>query len=311
MLIVTLVMAGIGLVVSRSGAPGGQVSATATVDRYGCLTCHNNPDYQPKTSSRPWRELSVDEAILASSTHRTIECADCHTTCDTGQPIEGPAVQALCGACHGQEQALQEAGVHSDPEITTCLDCHSVGGSGHDVAAVLSPDSPVFRKNTGETCGGCHNDVEFMARYDVREPVYDTYIRSVHGKSMQLSQLTPGETGAATCPDCHAAHDVREVDDPASPVGNLSNLTELCASCHPGANEDFARSFPGHTRPSVRHFPIIYFGERFFFVLTSSAVGFGCLLVALDLFRHLAGPRHPRSGGRGDPSRDHAEGDEP
>jgi nitrate reductase cytochrome c-type subunit len=83
-LAVTLVMTGIGLVVSRGGAPGGQVRATVAVDRYGCLACHNNPDYEPGTSSRPWREFSVDEAILASSTHRTIECADCHTTFDTG-----------------------------------------------------------------------------------------------------------------------------------------------------------------------------------------------------------------------------------
>ncbi|KKL46275.1 hypothetical protein LCGC14_2347190, partial [marine sediment metagenome] len=44
-------------------------------------------EYEPKTGSRLWRELYVEEAILASSTHGPIECIDCHRTFDTGQRI--------------------------------------------------------------------------------------------------------------------------------------------------------------------------------------------------------------------------------
>jgi len=298
LLAVALVMAGFGLLVSISRAPGSQVGVTTAVDRYGCLTCHSDPQYRPKTSSRPWRELYVDEAILASSTHGPIECTACHRTFDTGQRIREPDVQALCGRCHAQEQALQEASVHADPRVATCLDCHSTGGSGHDTPAVLSTSSPAFIKNTTETCGGCHADERLMARYELRTDIQAMYLDSPHGKVVQLTGSDLDGLLPATCTTCHGSHDVMETDDPASPVRSTASLADLCATCHPGANEEFARTLAVHEEFSSEELsPPAFYGQRFFFVLTAGVVGLGILMVGLEGIGWLTG--RAKGGGSG------------
>ncbi len=301
---VALTLAAIGLVVSVSRAPGGEVTfrarATTAVDEHGCLGCHNDPDYEPDVSSRPWQEFRVDEATLASSTHGSVDCADCHLEFATGQRIKAPAVQELCGRCHDQERTLQKASAHADPRAATCLDCHSPEVTGHDIPPVLSQSSPAFPGNVAETCGGCHADEEFMARYGLDTDIHDKYLDSPHGKVMKLVGSDVDGLYAATCTSCHGSHDVMDTDDPASPVGTTASLAAVCASCHPGANEEFASTLALHEEfTSEELSQLAHYGERFFFVLTAGVVGLGLLMVSLEGFGWLIG-RHKGGGAPGD-----------
>ena len=136
-LIAGLVLAAVGLIVDYSRQRNPEVVASAATDNDGCLTCHGDPYYRPKTSDRPWQELYTDQATLAASTHRSLTCTSCHQTFDTGQPMDAASAQSLCGRCHEQQQKLQEASVHSDIKVTSCLTCHSKEQSGHDILPIV------------------------------------------------------------------------------------------------------------------------------------------------------------------------------
>jgi formate dehydrogenase subunit gamma len=305
-LAVALVLAAIGLVVSVSRAPGGEIKfrarVTTAVDQRGCLTCHNDLEYEPEVSSRPWREFLVDEVTLASSTHGSVDCAECHLTFATGQRIKAPAVQELCGRCHHQERVLQQASAHAEPRVATCLDCHSPGGTGHDIPPVLSESSPAFPGNVAETCGGCHADEQLMERYGLKTDIHDVYLDSPHGKVMKLVGSDVDGLYPATCTSCHGSHDVMDTDDPASPVSSTGSLAAVCASCHPGANEEFASTLALHEEFASKELSqIAFYGERFFFVLTAGVVGLGLLMVGLEGVGWLTGRAH---GGHGRGSRD-------
>ena len=328
-LLVALVLAGIGMLVHVSRAPGGQlrVKATSLVDTSGCLSCHTDPLYKPEMSSRPWEEFLFDEEMLASSTHASIDCTRCHLTFATGQRISEQAVQKLCGQCHLRELELQEASVHADPRVATCLDCHSPGATGHDIPPILATESPAFPRNVAGTCGGCHADEKLMAGYGLETDVHEMYLDSPHGTVLELVGSDTDEPYPATCASCHGSHDVVKVDDPASPVSSTASLAGLCADCHPGATESFASTLALHKEfASEELSPVAHYGERFFFVLTASVVGLGMLMVSMEGIGWLTGRAYRGRGpgkedrggggpGEGDirgPSRgDLAAGDEP
>ncbi len=304
LLVVAIVLAGIGLLVDVSRAPGGEVRVRAAIaiDTKGCLNCHTDLDYQPETSSRPWEEFRLDEEMLASSTHGAIDCTRCHLTFATGQRITEPAVQELCGRCHINELDLQKASVHADPRVATCLDCHSPGGSGHDIPPILSVESPAFPRNADETCGDCHADENLMARYGLETDIHELYLDSPHGTVLQLAGSGVDGPYPATCTSCHGSHDVMKVDDPASPVSTSASLAGLCAECHPGATENFASTLSLHSEfASEELSPIAYYGERFFLILTAGVVGLGMLMVSMEGLGWLTGRAH--GGGRPDDDR--------
>ncbi|MBI2914279.1 MAG: hypothetical protein HYY03_10220 [Chloroflexi bacterium] len=291
-LIAGLVLAAVGLIVNYSRQRNPEVVASAATDNDGCLTCHGDPYYRPKTSDRPWQELYTDQATLAASTHRSVTCTNCHQTFDTGQPMEAASAQALCGRCHEQQQKLQAASVHSDIKVTSCLSCHSKEQSGHDILPVLSADSPVFSKNVPRTCGGCHSDQQLMASYELNPEVYDVYMDGPHGKVLKLTGADSDGLNPATCSACHGSHDVRATDDPKALVSDEDRRGQLCGRCHDGASGNFAGSITIHTRTTAGGTPSAFYGERFFFILTASVATLGILIVVLAgfgwLFRRAA-----------------------
>ncbi|MDI6857491.1 MAG: cytochrome c3 family protein [Dehalococcoidia bacterium] len=305
LMVACAVLAGIGVVVYASRSQVGEPpKSESAVDLSGCLGCHGNADNPPVSESDPGRRLYVDEAPLASSVHEGVDCASCHSTHDeddAGRRIEGQAVIELCGRCHRQEQALQARSVHSDAHVATCLDCHNPGGSGHAIQPVLSAQSPVYRKNVAATCGKCHADEALMARYGLKTDVFETYMGSPHAKALRLSRADLSALSPATCATCHGSHDAKRVDDRTSPVRSAATLAIVCARCHSDANESFARSLAYHQEPSADESPLVYYGERFFFILTTSVVGLGLLMVGLEGFGWLTG-----RGGGGD---GHGDGD--
>ena len=59
----------------------------------------------------------------------------------------------------------------------------------------------------------------------------------------------------------------------------MSNLARTCEQCHPGAGTRFASGFLGHKGAELNHVPEVYWGEKFFYVLTRATLAMGVLLV--------------------------------
>jgi len=99
--------------------------------------------------------------------------------------------------------------------VATCVDCHSTEGNPHSVVRVLEYNAPTYTKNISQTCARCHDNQELMASYGIVEKVYESYMRSFHGKAMQLdTELV--QLDKATCTNCHGVHDIKSVQDPTS-----------------------------------------------------------------------------------------------
>ncbi|MBI4301061.1 MAG: hypothetical protein HY664_00455 [Chloroflexi bacterium] len=270
------------------------------LDKYGCLSCHNNPDLNKTKTNGEAISLYVDASQVAQSAHRYNDCTTCHTT----RPHEIPtqltklSLAEKCGSCHQYEGELHLQSVHGrqltagNPDVATCVDCHSPSGSPHDVRRVLGYDSPAYRKNIADTCSKCHGDEELMARYGILERIYESYMRSYHGRAMKLATEELKQLNKATCINCHGVHDIMSTKDPSSPVGTVANLAQTCESCHPGAGENYARGFLGHKEASLKDSPQVFFSERFFFWFTASVVAFGMFLVSMDVIRWGNGRHH-------------------
>jgi cytochrome b subunit of formate dehydrogenase len=159
-----------------------------------------------------------------------------------------------------------------------------------------------------------------MERYELRADIYAMYLDSPHGKVLQLTGSDLDGLRPATCTTCHGSHDVMETDDRASPVSSTASLADLCATCHPGANENFARTLAVHEEFSSEELsPPAFYGERFFFVLTAGVVGLGILMVGLEGLAWLTGRANGVNGGGGSgpapqdraPNNPHNPGDNP
>jgi hypothetical protein len=118
-----------------------------------------------------------------------------------------------------------------------------------------------------------------MRNYGIVDKVYESYMRSFHGKAISLGRSDLSSLNAATCTNCHGTHDIKAATDPNSPVYGKENLAQTCEQCHPGAGTEFATGFLGHKEASPQHVPAAYYVERFFVVFLYSVVGVGVLVM--------------------------------
>jgi len=258
-----------------------------------CMSCHGNQSLTKTTPEGDQISFYVDVVRKQSSAHRFIRCNTCHSSDPHAEqtPLNKLSLAQKCGTCHEYEYQLHLQSVHGqqlamgNPDVATCVDCHSTDKTPHSVIRVLEYTAPAYRKNIAQTCGECHGSEELMARYGIVEQVYETYMRSFHGKAMQLGTYEMSQLDKATCTNCHGTHDIRRVDDPSSPAAGIENLAKTCEQCHPGAGVKFASTFLGHKEASPQVSPGVFYTERFFTVFTSSVVGLGIFLMAIASIR--------------------------
>ncbi len=240
----------IGLVVVGSMLALRSIKVYA-LDENNCLSCHGNPDLTKTGSEGEKISLYVSEEVVNIASHRYIDCTTCHTSepHKVGTPLTKLSLAQKCGSCHQYEYKLHLESIHGEqlvlgnPDVATCVDCHSPESNPHSVIRVLEHDAPTYKKNIAQTCAKCHSNEELMASYGIVEKVYESYMRSFHGKAMQLGTYEISQLDKATCTNCHGAHDIKSVSDPSSPVAGLDNLAKTCEQCHPGAGVEFASGF--------------------------------------------------------------------
>jgi hypothetical protein len=269
------------------------------VDESNCLSCHGEHSLTPlMTKQRPDGSsiaLYVDPKGLEYSVHRFNDCTACHTSKphEVKTPLTKLSLAEKCGSCHQFEYGQYIKSVHGAPQSSgnsdpaTCTDCHSSNSNPHNIVRVLDPAATTYPRNIAQTCAKCHDDPELMGKYGIVEKVYDSYMRSFHGKAMSLS----GESAAlqqlnkATCINCHGSHNISLVSNPDSPVAGMENLAKTCEQCHPGAGVEFAKGFLGHKEADPGHIPQVFWGERFFFLFTRVVLAGGVVLVVAPFWR--------------------------
>lgn len=263
------------------------------LDENNCLSCHGNPDLVKTNGQGDEISLYVSEQAVDTAAHRYIDCTTCHTSephkVDT--PLTKLSLAEKCGSCHQYEYKLHLESIHGqqlvqgNPDVATCVDCHSPESNPHSVIRVLEYSAPTYKKNIAETCAKCHGNEELMANYGIVEKVYESYMRSFHGKAIQLGNYEITQLDEATCTNCHGTHDIKGVDAPGSPVAGLDNLAKTCEQCHPGAGVAFASGFLGHEEASPQNIPAVHYTEILFTIILTSVVSFGVLVVIAAIVR--------------------------
>ena len=124
-----------------------------------------------------------------------------------------------------------------------------------------------------------------MADYGIVEKVYESYMRSFHGKAMQLGTYEITQLDKATCTNCHGIHDIKSVSATDSPVAGLDNLAKTCEQCHPGAGVEFASGFLGHEEASPQNIPVAHYTEILFTILLTTVITFGVIVVVVAIVR--------------------------
>lgn len=274
-------------------------NSAEALDETKCLTCHGNADSSKTFPTGRVVSLYVKESNLNTSAHRFIDCTTCHTANPHTTPTDLTklTLSQKCGTCHSYEYTQHLKSIHGEQlaqgnvDVATCVDCHSPNASPHNVIRVLEYNAPAYPKNIAQTCGKCHNNEELMGRYGIVEKVYGSYMRSFHGKAIQLGTYETSQLDEATCANCHGTHNIKSISDPTSSVAGSENLAQTCETCHPGAGVKFAKSFLGHKEATAKNFSMVYYSEKFFFILTSSIIGMGILMVALEVSRRGIGKR--------------------
>ncbi len=273
-----------------------------------CLECHSALDGDLKTPA-----TAFTNDIHARN---GFGCADCHGGDRNAEDPEASmnrakgfigrpartAVPKLCARCHSDANLMHrykpqqrvdqltqyQTSIHGkrlatgDEAVANCVDCHSV----HDIREVRDALSPVHPLRIADTCGKCHNDPQLMANYGIVQNVYETYMRSFHGKATLLASTELKQLDKATCISCHGVHDIKAVSDPTSPVAGMDNLSKTCEKCHQGAGVKFASSFLGHETSADTTNKPVHTTETVFSTLLKVVVAAGAIIIILAIVRY-------------------------
>jgi nitrate/TMAO reductase-like tetraheme cytochrome c subunit len=262
------------------------------LDGSNCLSCHSKLDVGKTTVDGRNVSLKIDNGDLGNSAHKYIDCTQCHA----GNPHDGSNLLSKktsaqkCGSCHQFEYQQYLTSIHGqqlqqgNTDVPSCVDCHSTDGDPHNVIRTLEYSATTYKKNIAETCAKCHNNQDLMDSYGIVDKVYESYMRSFHGKSLELSANEITKLDAATCTNCHGVHNIKSVTDPSAPVAGMDNLAQTCEKCHPGAGIEFAKGFLGHREASPSFVPVAHYVEKSFGILTYSVIGLGAVIVIGAIF---------------------------
>lgn len=286
----------------------GEVSSEGPL---ACVDCHSNFRYpHPPPTSRTAREFRLERYAVCRTCHEeqytrvqdsvhgtflragrleAAVCVDCHGGHDI-QPPDEPRqrVSLTCGRCHGVIFEEYRQSVHGaalldegNPDVPTCIDCHSV----HDIQ---NPTTALFRTRSPELCERCHADVGLMSKYGISTGVFDSYITDFHGSTVALfeQEASGVMTNKAVCYDCHGVHNIQAIEaDGVSAV--RQTLLATCQQCHPEATSAFSDAWLGHYPATLETHPVLFLVNRACDLVTPLITVILVLLIGSDLFRRI------------------------
>jgi cytochrome b subunit of formate dehydrogenase len=200
---------------------------------------------------------------------------------DPSSRVWKQTIAETCGACHPSEQAVfQEsihgkavaAGVMSSPSCTDCHGEHEIFSPKDERARVSST------RLSAEVCSPCHASVRLTEKYGIASGRFETFRDSYHGLAGRA-----GSVEVANCASCHGYHDIKPSSDPTSRI-HKANLVATCGTCHPGANENFARGSV-HVVGDTKESEVLLFVSTFYIVLIVGIVGMMLVHNSLDFLK--------------------------
>lgn len=238
-----------------------------------CGDCHKRhaasaADENPSGRIANYMDSAHARAVTKAGLPMAATCADCHTahgvrpSTDPMSSVHRANIPETCGRCHVGVAETYATSVHgmkraeSNGKTAVCTDCHTA----HQITLA---STPAFVQDVVAECGECHDSPD--ANGDRVGTYYQTYHESYHGQVTRLG----GKRGAK-CSDCHGSHDILPLKDPKSRVSAV-NRVETCRTCHPGANENFAKFDPHANYKDSKNYPVLY-GVWLYFMIVMSAV---------------------------------------
>jgi hypothetical protein len=213
--------------------------------RSGCLVCHSDRNLERLSSGR-LISFYIDQAMIARSAHRNVNCIGCHQDFSYSthgrSKLDYRTIASLsCRSCHGAEWNLYQQGVHGKKgkQYPTCADCHG----SHDIGLITKDPLARLRLHQSgyQVCGRCHQ--AYWSGYD------DYY----HGAAYKR-----GAPDAPSCWQCHRAHDIY----PSKFIGSATNpsrIGSVCSVCHTGVQKQFsAYSTAVHGFARLRRTNLLY-----------------------------------------------------
>jgi cytochrome b subunit of formate dehydrogenase len=221
---------------------------------FSCTDCHvgiadlPHADTLPKVECGECHEAETEAYThhgrgILGETEDLPTCAECHgshqilPSSDRDSAVHPIHLSATCGTCHRDLDLMKkheiqlkrpvevyESSVHGKAALggvyvaATCTDCHSTGGTAHQILGPGERNSSINHFNIPNTCGQCHRGIA------------QDYWEGIHGKL-----AARGETDTPVCTDCHGEHGILRHDDPRSNVSHVLMAESTCAPCHESA----------------------------------------------------------------------------
>ncbi|HMK55204.1 MAG TPA: hypothetical protein VK448_01045 [Dissulfurispiraceae bacterium] len=281
----------------------------------GCTDCHSDfssarhPDNR-YGSEREYRHSSAGMcrrchydkyAMVAENIHNAMlsagrldapTCVDCHGTHSISSlGNDRLSIVRKCAACHKEVYSAYSRSVHggalfngNNRDVAICTDCHT----SHNMQAISSID---FHDDIPDRCSNCHSNPVIMGKYGLSTDVVKTYLSDFHGMTLSLYRKETWKhygppPAMAVCTDCHGTHDIARVS--GSDIGQMKiKLMKRCASCHPGASENFPDAWLSHYRPSFGVAPMVFITEQFYRIMLPLTITGILFLVLLDIWRYF------------------------
>jgi cytochrome b subunit of formate dehydrogenase len=214
-----------------------------------CLHCHaDNPEVRARVGPSAGFIRSYEKSVHAQAVQHGNEaaatCTDCHGSHEMKKgshpesKVSKKHIAETCGQCHGDIEEQYRGSSHGKAlergvlASATCTDCHGE----HNILSPHDPRSPVAPKNvSAQVCSPCHSSVKLTEKYGLAADRFKSFADSYHGLAGRA-----GAVEVANCASCHGVHDIKPSTDPTSRI-HPANLVATCGSCHPGANENFAK----------------------------------------------------------------------
>lgn len=256
-----------------------------------CESCHAD-NYRQTLDS-------MHRIALAGGNRNAAVCSDCHTAHAVTDPTTPRTrIPQTCAQCHSAISDDYAQSVHGEalfndnnPDVPTCVDCHSA----HSIA---NPTTARFRLDSPQLCAACHTDQAIMSKYGISTNVLNTYVADFHGTTVELfaKQHPDQATNKPVCYDCHGVHDIKSVSDPAAAVATQENLLATCQRCHPDATTaSFTAAWMSHYEASPEKYPVVYYINLFYWILIPLTIGALLIFIGSDIFqraRRRLGARH-------------------
>ncbi|MBI5473887.1 MAG: cytochrome c3 family protein [Ignavibacteriae bacterium] len=257
-----------------------------------CLSCHQDrADVRMRVGPSAGFIASYENSVHAKAVKEGNEgaatCTDCHGShemkkgANPGSKVSKKNIAATCGQCHGDVKEQFDGSIHGKALASgitasaTCTDCHGE----HNILSHTDPNSPVSAKNiSAQVCTPCHASVKLTQKYGLDSDRFQSFADSYHGLAGEA-----GDVEVANCASCHGVHDIKPSTDPTSRI-NRKNLVQTCGSCHPGANENFAKGAV-HVIATSGQDPILYYISTGYIILIIVTIGGMFLHNMLDFIK--------------------------